>query len=139
MTEQYCTFELDNLFLALEARRVQEVLRYQPVTEVPLAPHPIRGLMNMRGQIVLIIDLRRRLGLPDLGSEQRPVNVLVRSGDGLASLLVDRVGDVLEIAPDAFEPIPETLDAATRSLLLGAHQLPERLLLQLDVERAVAL
>lgn len=138
MTEQYCTFELGGLFLALEARGVQEVLRVQPVTEVPLTPRTIRGLMNMRGQIVLVVDLRRRLGLPDAGAETRPVNVLVRTGDGLVSLLVDRVGDVLDLSPDGFEPVPDTLDGEARSLLRGAYQLPDRLLLHLDAERAAA-
>ncbi|HTQ06613.1 MAG TPA: chemotaxis protein CheW [Polyangiaceae bacterium] len=139
MTEQYCTFELDGLYLGLEARKVQEVLRYQPVTGVPLAPFPVRGLMNMRGQIVLVIDLRRRLDLPEAPEHVRPVNVLVRGGDGLASLLVDRVGDVLELAPEAFEPVPDTLSGTARSLLRGAYQLPDRLLLELDAEQAIAL
>ena len=138
MTEQYCTFELDGMFLALEARRVQEVLRAQPVTQVPLTSSTIRGLMNMRGQIVLVVDLRRRLGLPDAGPELRPVNVLVRTPDGLVSLLVDRVGDVLDLHPAAFEPVPDTLDGEARSLLRGAYQLPDRLLLHLDAERAAA-
>ena len=106
---------------------------------VPLAPFPVRGLMNMRGQIVLVIDLRRRLELPDAPEQMRSVNVLVRGEEGVASLLVDRVGDVLELAPEAFEPIPDTLCGTARSLLKGAYQLPDRLLLQLDAERAVAL
>lgn len=137
-TDQYCTFELDRLYLGLEARCVQEVLRAQPVTEVPLAPYAIRGLMNMRGQIVLVIDLRRRFGLPEAPPHVRPVNVLIRTDEGLVSLLVDRVGDVLEISPGDFEPVPDTLDGEARSLLRGAHQLPERLLLQLDAARAAS-
>jgi purine-binding chemotaxis protein CheW len=138
MTQQFCTFELGGLFLGLEARRVQEVLRSQPVTEVPLTISTIRGLMNLRGQIVLVVDLRRRLGLPDAGPEIRSVNVLIRTDDGLVSLLVDRVGDVLDISPDDFEPVPDTLQGEARALLRGAHQLPDRLLLQLDADRAAA-
>ncbi len=137
-TEQYCTFELDTLYLGLEARSVQEVLRAQPVTEVPLAPYPVRGMMNLRGQIVLVIDLRRRFGLPDAPAHVRPVNVLIRTEDGLVSLLVDRVGDVLEISAQDFEPVPDTLEEEARALLRGAHQLPERLLLQLDATRAAS-
>lgn len=139
MTVQFCTFELGSLLLGLEAKLVQEVLRAQPVTEVPLAPDAVRGLMNMRGQIVLVVDLRRRLGLPEPASDMRRVNVLVRTDDGLVSLLVDRVGDVLEISPDDFEAVPDTLDADARQLLRGAYQLPERLLLQLDAHRAAAI
>ncbi|MGC4087059.1 MAG: chemotaxis protein CheW [Polyangiaceae bacterium] len=136
MTVQFCTFELGSLLLGLEAKLVQEVLRAQPVTEVPLAPFAVRGLMNMRGQIVLVVDLRRRLGLPEPAVDARRVNVLVRTGDGLVSLLVDRVGDVLEIAPEDFEAVPDTLDGEARMLLRGAYQLPDRLLLQLDAHRA---
>ncbi|MFZ5889684.1 MAG: chemotaxis protein CheW [Myxococcota bacterium] len=139
MTLQYCTFELGNLLLGLEAKLVQEVLRAQPVTEVPLSPHAVRGLMNMRGQIVLVVDLRRRLGLPEPASDARRVNVLVRTDDGLVSLLVDRVGDVLEVAPENFEAVPDTLDSEARHLLRGAYQLPDRLLLQLDAHRAAAI
>lgn len=139
MTVQFCTFELGTLLLGLEAKLVQEVLRAQPVTEVPLAPHAVRGLMNMRGQIVLVVDLRRRLGLPEPPSETRRVNVLVRTDDGLVSLLVDRVGDVLEIDPQDFEAIPDTLDGEARLLLRGAYQLPDRLLLQLDAYRAATI
>lgn len=139
MTTQYCTFELGALLLGLEATLVQEVLRAQPVTEVPLAPSTVRGLMNMRGQIVLVVDLRRRLGLPEPPPDARRVNVLVRTDDGLVSLLVDRVGDVLEISSDAFEPVPDTLDEEARQLLRGAYQLPDRLLLQLDAHRAAAI
>jgi purine-binding chemotaxis protein CheW len=136
---QYCTFELGTLLLGLEAKLVQEVLRSQPVTEVPLAPHAVRGLMNMRGQIVLVVDLRRRLGLPEPPNDARRVNVLVRTDDGLVSLLVDRVGDVLELSPDDFEPVPDSLDSEARLLLRGAHQLPDKLLLQLDAHRAAAI
>lgn len=139
MTVQFCTFELGNLLLGLEAKLVQEVLRAQPVTEVPLAPAAVRGLMNMRGQIVLVVDLRRRLGLPEPTGDVRRVNVLVRTEDGLVSLLVDRVGDVLDISPEDFEAVPDTLDADARQLLRGAYQLPERLLLQLDAHRAAAI
>jgi purine-binding chemotaxis protein CheW len=139
MTVQFCTFELGTMLLGLEAKLVQEVLRSQPVTEVPLAPAVVRGLMNMRGQIVLVVDLRRRLGLPDPPADARRVNVLVRTEDGLVSLLVDRVGDVLEINPEDFEPVPDTLDDEARTLLKGAHQLPDRLLLQLDAHRAAAI
>ena len=134
--DQYCTFELGRLQLGLPARTVQEVLRAQPVTKVPLTPPWVSGLMNMRGQIVLVIDLRCRFGLPRAPDGVRPVNVLVRSKAGLISLLVDKVGDVLNVDPEAFEPVPETLAAESRNLLRGALQLSNRLLLELDAERA---
>src|SRR5262245_28196228 len=136
MTNQFCTFFLDGLFFGVEVQCVQEVIRYQELTRVPLASPVIRGLINLRGQIVTAIDLRRRLGLPDRPADQRPMNVVVRSEEGAVSLLVDEIGDVQEVAAELFEPTPETVSQAARELLRGAYKLENRLLMVLDVERA---
>lgn len=137
--QQYCTFELGDLLLGIAARRVQEVLRWQPTTPVPLAPASVRGLMNMRGQLVLVVDLRRRFDLESADASLRQVNVLIRNDDSTTSLLVDRVGDVLELDENKFEPVPDAVRGDSRQLLLGAYQLSERLLLKLDPDRASAL
>lgn len=134
MIDQFCSFALGPLLLGFEARRVQEVLRWQPVTEVPLAPPNIRGLMNMRGQIVLVVDLRRTFGLPE-ADPGKSVHVLVHTRRGITSLLVDKLGDVLEIEADEFEPIPDNVRGEARTLLKGALKLPDRLLLHLDPDR----
>jgi len=136
---QYCTFFVDQLSFGVEVLKVQEVIRYQEMTKVPLAPPIVRGLINLRGQIVTAIDLRRRLGLPDRAAGMRPTNVVVRTDDGLVSLLVDEIGDVQEIQKEAFEQPPETLDAAARAFIRGAYKLEGRLLLVLDTERAATL
>ena len=87
------------------------------MTKVPLAPPVVRGLINLRGQIVTAIDLRRRLGLADRPTDSLPMNVVVRTDDGLVSLLVDEIGDVQEVPEEAFERPPETLDAAARAFI----------------------
>jgi len=138
-TKQYATFHLDGLFLGVEVRQVQEVIRYQPMTPVPLAPAMIRGLINLRGQIVTAVDLRRRLSLPPLAGDRRPMNVVVRSDDGAVSLLVDEIGDVVEVQDDAYERPPETLQESARELVTGVYKLRDRLLLVLNTERAVSL
>lgn len=135
--EHLCTFDLDTLFIGIEVSRIQEILRAQPITPVPLAAPGIRGLMSLRGQIVPVLDLRQRLGVAPADPEVEQFNVLIRTGDGPVSLLVDRVGDVLEIETSAFEPAPDTLDAAYRSLIRGAYKLERRLLLALDPSSAV--
>lgn len=135
---QYCTFTLDGLHFGVEVMRVQEVIRYQAMTSVPLAPAVVRGLINLRGQIVTAIDLRRRLELPPLADGRRPMNIVVRAEDGAVSLLVDEIGDVVEVADDLFEPPPGTLRGALRSLIPGAYKLQDRLLLILDVDQAIA-
>jgi len=136
-TAQFSTFSLGGLLLGVEVLQVQEVIRTQPMTPVPLAPAEVRGLINLRGQIVTAVDLRRRLGLPDRIDDQPPMNVVVRSTDGVVSLLVDEIGDVVDVAGTAFEAAPETLTGAARELVTGVYKLPGRLLLALDVERTV--
>lgn len=134
---QLCTFILDKQMYGVDVQSVQEVIRYQEMTEVPLAPGSVCGLINLRGQIVTAIDLRARLDLPPRPADTLPMNVVVRSDDGAISLLVDQIGDVHEIDEENFEPPPETLQGATRNMILGAYKMKDRLLLILDTERAI--
>jgi len=135
--EQFCTFFLDRHFFGVPVQQVQEVIRYQEMTGVPLVPQVVRGLINLRGQIVTAIDLRRRLGMPERPADQLPMNVVVRTDDGALSLLVDEIGDVIEVEEKTFEQPPETLKGLARDVIRGVHKLPERLLLLLDTERVV--
>jgi len=136
-SRQYSTFHVGNLFFGIEVLQVQEVLRYLEMTRVPSAPDVIEGLINLRGQIVTAIDMRRRLGLPKRDEDQIPMNMVVRSEDGAVSLLVDEIGDVLDVAPDCFESVPDNLPAQQRELIAGIYKLDGRLLLVLDAERAL--
>ncbi len=136
---QLCTFYLGEQCLGVDVLKVQEVMRSQPLTRVPLAPPAVRGLINLRGQIVTAIDLRRRLGVPELPADAEPVNVVVETGDGAISLLVDEIGDVVEVPDAAFEQLPDTIVGAWRELILGAYKLSDRLLLLLDVDKTAAL
>jgi len=136
---QFCTFFLDGLYFGLDVLKVQEIIRYQEMTHVPLAHPVVRGLINLRGQIVTAIDLRRRLQLNERPKEDLPVNVVVQTDDGAISLLVDEIGDVLQVAEKEFERPPETLEGAARDLIRGAYKLKDRLLLILDIENTVNL
>jgi purine-binding chemotaxis protein CheW len=135
--DQFCTFYVRGMFLGLEVTCIQEVIRYQPLTVVPLTDPVIAGLMNLRGQIVTAIDLRHRLGLPAREADERPLNVVVRTPDGAVSLLVDEIGDVIEVSDDVFEQPPETLGDDARALIRGAYKLKDRLLLVLDAARTI--
>lgn len=136
---QYCTFLVSDLYFGIDVRRVQEVLRTQEVTPVPKAPSVIAGLINLRGQIVPAVDMRRRLGLKDRPSQMQPMNMVVRTEEGAASLLVDEIGDVLDVDRTTFEPIPDNLAPEQRELIRGVCKLRDRLLLVLDAERALEL
>ena len=107
------------------------------MTPVPLASPVVRGLINLRGQIVTAMDLRRRLDLPERAAETKPMNVVVRTGEGAVSLLVDEIGDVVEIADDIFERPPETMTGVARELVLGVYKMKERLLLILDTDKTI--
>ena len=136
-SRQFCTFHLDGLHLGVEVRQVQEVLRYQRMTRAPLAPPVVRGLINLRGQIVTALDLRQRLGLGPAPQDKLPMNVVVRTADATVSLLVDDIGDVAHLDDSLFERPPETLKGTARALVRGAYKLQGRLLLELDTEQVL--
>jgi len=133
---QFCTFYLDKLLFGVELRGVQEVIRSLDITQVPLAPNVVSGLINLRGQIVTAVDLRRRLELEARPPDAQPMNVVVRSEDGAVSFQVDEIGDVVEVEESTFEPAPEMLRASIRSMILGVHKLNDRLMHVLDTEKA---
>jgi len=136
---QLSTFSVNGHLFGVEVAVVQEVIRYQPMTRVPLAPAALAGLINLRGQVITAVDLRRRLGFPERAAGELAMDVIVRTSDGLVSLLVDRIGDVVEVAQEAFEEPPETLAGIARELIRGAYKLDHALLLLLDVQGAVDL
>ncbi|HEY4360525.1 MAG TPA: chemotaxis protein CheW [Bryobacteraceae bacterium] len=139
MSAQFATFFVADLFFGVEVLRVQEVLRFQQMTRVPRAPDVIEGLINLRGQIVTAVDMRRRLGLPAREGDQTPMNMVVRTDEGAVSLLVDEIGDVLDVEETVYERPPDNLDPAARELIRGVYKLKDRLLLVLDAERTVDL
>lgn len=136
-TQQYSTFFLQDMYFGVEVLKVQEVIRYQEMTPVPLAPPVVKGLINLRGQIVTALDLRGRLEMAERAAGQLPMNVVIRTDDGAVSLLVDEISDVLEVGDDCYERPPETLAGVCRELIRGAYKLKDRLLLILDTEKVV--
>jgi purine-binding chemotaxis protein CheW len=123
----------------VEVEKVQEVIRYQEMTRVPLAPPVVKGLINLRGQIVTAVDLRCRLGLRERAATDLPMNVVIRHDDGAVSLLVDEIGDVLEVEEEAFELPPGTLSGEVRELFRGVYKLKEALLIALDTDKILNL
>jgi purine-binding chemotaxis protein CheW len=134
---QYATFLVGDHYLGIGVSDVQEVLREQPVTPVPLSPTVVAGLINLRGQIVPQLDMRRLLHLPPRAPESATFSVVVRTEDGAVSLLVDEIDDVVELDASSSEHPPQNADSYVRALLLGVHQMPHCLLLVLDVRRIV--
>lgn len=136
---QYATFRVAGHCLAIPVLEVQEVLRGQRLTPVPLAPDAVSGLINLRGQIVPALEMRRLLSLPPRAGEADALSIVVHTEHGAVSLQVDEIGDVLELDGSTFELPPHNVDVHVRSRLTGVHKLKDRLLLVLDIRRTVDL
>ncbi|MFZ9886785.1 MAG: chemotaxis protein CheW [Myxococcota bacterium] len=136
-SEQLCTFFVDDILFGVDVRHVQEVLRPQERTRVPLAPDVVAGLINLRGHIVTALDMRLRLGLEPADADRELMNVVVRVADSTLSLLVDEIGDVVEVSDYSFETTPATLDPKLKSVVAGVYMRKGELLLLLDPALAI--
>jgi purine-binding chemotaxis protein CheW len=131
------TFDVAGHSFGIAAQRVQDVLRAQPLTRIPLARAEVAGALNLRGHIVTAIDMRSRLGL----AADKPARmcVVVECDDELYSLNVDGVGEVLSPPAELYESVPASIDAGWRDVATGVFRLEGRLLVVLDIERIVTL
>lgn len=136
-TRQYATFEVAGQLFGVEVAAVQEVLSFHEYTGVPLASPAVGGLFNLRGQVIAAVDLRVQLGLPRQSLSGSVMNVILRGDDEPVSLLVDRIGEVIDVDESDFEPPPETLTGPTRELITSTVKLDGRLMLAVDVPQAV--
>ena len=134
---QFSSFFLADTLFGIPVENVQEITAAVDITPVPLASTAVKGLINLRGHIVTAIDLRTCLRLNDVPGERASVNVIVRVTEGYASLLVDQVGEIIEVDQETFEPPPETLLGAARDLIRGTYKLENRLMHVLDLERTL--
>jgi purine-binding chemotaxis protein CheW len=137
-TRSCCTCDVDGLLIGIDVDEVQEVLRHQTVTAVPLTDPSVAGLLNLRGQIVTVIDARRRLGLPDRSDDRSPAHVILHSDGETVSLVIDSEGDVVDVSDRDIDPVPPTVNPVLRGFLRGAYQLDGALLLVLDTDRVVS-
>lgn len=134
LAKEYLTILIGEQRFGIPILQVQDVLRQQAVTRIPLAPPEIAGSLNLRGRIVTAIDVRKRLGMPPATSAQK-MSVVVEHDNELYSLIIDRVGDVMNLEDDIYEPTPSTLDPAWRDISSGIYRLKGELLIILDVPK----
>jgi purine-binding chemotaxis protein CheW len=133
----FASCRVGHLLVGVAVDAVQEVTATVELTAVPLAPPMVSGLLNLRGQIVTAIDLRRSLLLAERPANEAPITLILRAESGSVGLLVDAVGDVLNVSDDDFEAPPSTLRGQLRDVITGAYKLDRGLLLVLDTERIV--
>lgn len=137
LTQQFCGFVINGDLFAIPVLDVQEVIKPQKVTAVPLSDPCIKGLINLRGQIVTLVDLRRMFNLPEREGEEY-MNVIVKTDDGLTALKVDEICDVMDLSADSFEETPDTLAPELAKYLAGVYKLEDRLCVVLDLKKVLS-
>jgi len=134
---QFLTFLLEEEEYGLEILRVQEIKGFSKITPLPNTPREIRGVMNLRGAVVPIIDLRCRFGLSEAEYTRFTVIIVVNIGTKTAGLVVDAVSDVLNVAANELVPTPDLGSAVDTSFMTGLARTGDRLITLLNVDRLV--
>ena len=137
-TEQVVVLELAGEAYAVEIGRVQEIIRMQPITRIPNGPPWIEGVTNLRGRVIPVLDLRRRLGLPAGQTTRRSRIVVAELGEHTVGLVVDGVSEVLRVPPEAVEPPSSLVTTADSVYLRAVANIGERLVLLLDLSRLLS-
>jgi purine-binding chemotaxis protein CheW len=136
-SEKLVTFKIDGQSFGIPILQVQDIVEPRMITPVPLAPSAIAGVMNLRGRIVTVINLRRCLGLEDRAESERRMSITVEYKGDLYTMLVDEIGDVCDLSRRDFEIPPATLTDTIRQLCTGIFRLKNDLLVVLDVDRVL--
>lgn len=135
---EFATFYVDDVLLGIPIREVQEINRNLDLTAVPHGPAAVRGVMNLRGEVVTVIDLRVVFGLPPGEVTRSARNIVLTSGEERISLLVDRIADVVTAREDRIESPPGNLSGIEDRFFSGVYRLENELLLIVDVEEVLA-
>jgi purine-binding chemotaxis protein CheW len=137
-TEHLATFYLDREEYGVDVKQVQEIRRVTEITAVPRAPEFMRGVINLRGRILPVMDLRCKLGLGEVGATPNTRIIVVRVRDRLLGLLVDGASQVLKVPVSRIEPPPEEVVERGGDYIRGVAKLDDRLIILMDIERLLA-
>jgi purine-binding chemotaxis protein CheW len=131
----FSTFIISENVYGLDVISVQEVTRALPITQVPLTPNYVIGLINLRGQLATAVGLRQLFQLKNADNPKELMNVVCKADGILLSLLVDEIGDVLELEKELYEPIPDTLPESISRYMSGIYKTPKTLVSILDINK----
>ncbi|MGA1790461.1 MAG: chemotaxis protein CheW [bacterium] len=134
---KYVTFFLEEEEYALPISQVQEIKRVGDITRVPNAPEHVRGVMNLRGRIVPVIELKKRLSLGEAMIDNDSRIVVVEQGRKVLGLMVDRVAQVLNMAAGQIEDAPEEVVQIQENYIKGVGKMDERMIILLDLEQII--
>lgn len=138
MQTQLCGFKIKGDCYAISVLDVQEVIKPHSLTKVPLSPDYVKGLINLRGQIVTSISLRKLFQMDDREAGEEHMNIIVRNSESLYALMVDEILDVIDVDEEKFENIPETINEEIKKYIKGVYKLEENLLILLDLEKVLS-
>lgn len=136
-TRQFSTFFVSDRLYVIDVMSVQEITKMMTATKVPLAPTFVHGLINLRGQIATAVGLRELFDLRDNSRSSEPMNVVCKGEGMLLSLLVDQIGDVIEVDDSNFESTPETITPAVGRFMQGVYKIPGSLLSIIEVKKII--
>ena len=135
---QLVVFQLGAEFYGVEIARVHEIIRLQTVTRVPRAPAFVEGVINLRGKVIPVVDLRRRFGLPTADHTRASRIVVVEIGDQVVGVVVDGVSEVLRVNGATVEPPSPVVAGIDSEYIHGIAKLSDRLVILLDLDRVLA-
>ena len=133
--QEYVTIAIADQLFGIPVLEVHDVLRGLSLTKIPLAPAEVAGALNLRGRIVTAINVRKRLGLPELENDEKGMSIVVEHHGEPYSLMIDNVGEVLSLNLEDLEPTPVTLNACWKEVSGGIYRLENKLLVVLQIER----
>ncbi len=139
---KYLTFKLDVEEFGLEILKVQEIIKMMDITRVPRTPEFVRGVINLRGKVIPIVDLRLKFDMESKGNTEKTCVIVVqvrrRSGTVVMGIIVDEVSEVLDVLGEQIEPAPEFGGAVDTSFILGMGKVGERVVTLMDVDRVLS-
>ena len=136
-SDTYCTFKLSNEKFAINTRKIQEVIKLPAPMRVPLSDKEISGVINIRSEIVVALDLAKKLDIDSIDNDQdlKKMSIIVKNGNEAVSLVIDSVGEVLEIEDGEIEPTPNNIAQNIREFLLGVYTSKNSIISVLDIDR----
>lgn len=135
MSRQLITFQLDDQILAVDIMAIREIRAWSPATPLPNVPAHVRGVVNLRGVVLPVLDLRHRLGWGATETTGRHVIIVVQIGEQLQGLIVDAVNDIVTVQVDALQPVPDVEESSAGSFLDGLATIDERMIMVLSLDK----
>ena len=135
---QFATFYVSHMLLGVDIRVVQEINRQSEITQVPHAPEYVRGVINLRGEVATVVDLRKILGLPQSNASRQTRNLIVHHQREAIGLLVDRISDILTLREDEIDSPPTNVDGVDGRLMSGVYTLDSDIVVLLDIDEVLA-